>query len=373
MRELSIHPVAKVAGIVVLVGTVLAAACGGYALHRRTRAVTLPRPAGPYAVGRTELHWTDTPRHRSLTAWLWYPADRPSRATRTAPYAPGGWASQPGGGPGNLGTLAFQDLSKVRTHAYPDAPVAPTAPARLPVLVMEPGYGTFPLYYQTLTEDLASRGYLVAEVVPTGSNFTVLARGRVDQGSRPPPVDDRLAASWAADLRAGLDHVLRLGGRFAGRADPAGVGFLGHSFGGASALEACRQDTRCRGAADIDGTLYGPVWRTGLDRPVLLVGAAGSCVAGDPAGRKGEDADCARRTGSLLAHGGEHYVTTVPGTKHLSFADIGMFWVAPPLRLLMPFGSKVRAPLAATSRYLAAFFGHVLGGRPSPLLDRIRR
>ncbi|MFL6076292.1 MAG: alpha/beta hydrolase family protein [Mycobacteriales bacterium] len=373
MRELTIHPAAKVAGIVVLVVTVLAAGYGGYALHRRTRAVTLPTPAGPYAVGRTELHWTDPARRRPLTAWLWYPADRPRSAagggaTRTAPYVPGRWGS----GQGGLDSLAFQDLSKVRTHAYPDAPVAARAPARLPVVAMEPGYGMFPLYYQSLTEDLASRGYLVAEVIPTGSNFTVLAGDRVDTGGRP-AVDDRLAATWAADLRSGLDQLLAPGGRFAGRADPARVGLFGHSFGGASALEACRQDTRCRGAADLDGTLYGPVWRTGLDRPVLLVGAAGSCVAGGAAGRKRADADCARRTGSLLAHGGEHYVTTVPGTKHLSFADIGLFWVVPPLRLLMPFGAAVRAPLATTSRYLAAFFGQVLGGRPAPVLARIRR
>jgi dienelactone hydrolase len=368
MRELSIHPAAKVAGIVVLVTATLSAAFGGYALYRRARPVTLPAPTGPYAVGRTPLHWTDPARQRPLTAWLWYPADRPRHTTRTAPYTPGHWAHGQGGLPG----LLFQDLSRVRTHAYAGAPVAPAAPARLPVLVMEPGYGTFPLYYQSLTEDLASRGYLVAEVIPTGSNFTVLAGDRIDPGGKP-PVDDRLAATWAADLRSALDRVLSPGGRFAGRADPARVGFFGHSFGGASALEACRQDARCRGAADLDGTLYGPVWRTGLAQPVLLVGAAGSCVAGDPAGRKGADADCARRTGSLLAHGGDHYVTTVPGTKHLSFSDVGLFWVVPPLRPLMPVGSAGRAPLVTTRRHLSAFFGQVLGGRPSAALARIRR
>ncbi|EWM09706.1 hypothetical protein KUTG_00010 [Kutzneria sp. 744] len=83
--------------------------------------------------------------------------------------------------------------------------------------------------------------------------------------------DDRFAAAQAD----ALDDA----GRFAAHLHTTRILYLGHSFGGA-ALEACRTDQRCVGAADLDGTQYGPVVRNGLSKPMLLIGSENSCITG---------------------------------------------------------------------------------------------
>src|SRR5205085_7667383 len=81
---------------------------------------------------------------------------------------------------------------------------------------------------------------------------------------------DRLVGVLAADARfaAAGAAALDANGPFAGHVDATKTTYVGHSFGGAAALEACRTDTRCAGAADLDGTQYGDVVRTGLRKPI---------------------------------------------------------------------------------------------------------
>jgi hypothetical protein len=60
-------------------------------------------------------------------------------------------------------------------------------------------------------------------------------------------------------------------GLLAGRLDLDRLGGFGRSFGGNAAQEWCRNDRRCRAAANLDGALWTEVGRVGLDRPVLQV------------------------------------------------------------------------------------------------------
>jgi dienelactone hydrolase len=79
----------------------------------------------------------------------------------------------------------------------------------------------------------------------------------------------------AADLASVADQLEQLpadaAGLLAGRLDLDRLGGLGHSFGGNAALQWCRNDRRCRAAANLDGALWTEVGRVGLDRPVLQV------------------------------------------------------------------------------------------------------
>ena len=58
-------------------------------------------------------------------------------------------------------------------------------------------------------------------------------------------------------------------GLLGGRLDLDRLGAFGHSFGGNAALQWCRDDRRCRAAANLDGALWTEVGRSGLDRPAL--------------------------------------------------------------------------------------------------------
>jgi pimeloyl-ACP methyl ester carboxylesterase len=53
--------------------------------------------------------------------------------------------------------------------------------------------------------------------------------------------------SFAATQVPGLDRT----GRFAGHVNVARTVYLGHSFGGAASLEACRTAPHCAGAVDL--------------------------------------------------------------------------------------------------------------------------
>ncbi|MGI5489155.1 hypothetical protein [Microtetraspora malaysiensis] len=345
---------------------------------RHGEPVALPAPTGPHRVGRTMFDWTDRARIdplaprpggvRRLSVWLWYPADRGATG-RPAPYAPGAW-----GGlhfPGPLG-LGESDFAAVRTHALQDAPVAE---GRFPVVVFEPGLGLAAPQYSTLAENLASHGYLVAGVTPTYSaNLTVLDGRAVPAtaAGNPPELEtadlhtgraaqvgDRLVGVWAADARFAAAQVAVLGrsGRFTGHVDAARTAYLGHSFGGAASLEACRTDRNCIGAVDLDGTQFGPVARAGLAVPLMILGSQNSCVTGTcrPA-TSGEQADRTTARTLLSAGTGPASYAQIDGAGHFNFSDYPVYFLAAPLRGLLALGPiDGRRGLAIINAHLIAF------------------
>ena len=158
------------------------------------RPVTLPAPAGPYAVGRVEYDWVDPTRaeafgpghdgKRELDAWVWYPAAPAVGSAAPAPYLPPAWraARAQSQQPEVLAQLLLQDLSVVQPHAVLGAQLA-TARAPFPVLVLQPGLGPILPDYSPLAEDLASRGYVVVGSTPTYSAAVVVfPDGRVAPG-----------------------------------------------------------------------------------------------------------------------------------------------------------------------------------------------
>ncbi|WP_218006979.1 alpha/beta hydrolase [Microtetraspora fusca] len=348
---------------------------------RHGEPVTLPTPTGPHRIGRATFDWTDNARvdplaprpggARRLSVWLWYPA-APGAKGRPAPYAPGAW-----GGlhfPGVLG-LGESDFAALRTHALQDVPVAE---GRFPVVVLEPGLGLAAPQYSTLAENLASHGYLVAGVTPTYSaNLTVLDGRAVPAttAGNPPELEaadlhtgraaevgDRLVGVWAADARFAAAQVTELGrsGRFAGHVDAAHTAYLGHSFGGAASLEACRTDRHCIGAADLDGTQFGPVVRTGLAAPLMILGSQNSCVTGTcrPA-TPGGQADRATARTLLSAGTGSASSAQIDGAGHFNFSDYPVYFLAAPLRGLLALGPiDGREGLDVIDARLVAFLDH---------------
>ncbi|MVU78329.1 alpha/beta hydrolase [Nocardia sp. ET3-3] len=358
----------------------------GYVAVRRGQQITLPAPTGPYAVGRTTVDWTDDTRAdplaprpgmpRELSVWLWYPA-APDPGAAPAPYAPGAWSGLHVSGLPGLGETGFDH---VRVHAVADAPVAV---GRFPVVVLEPGLGLAAPQYTTLAENLASHGYLVAGITPTYSaKLTVLNGRAVAATSAGNPqdsdtaamraVDDRLVGVWAADDRfvatelAGLDAT----GRFAGHIDAATTVYLGHSFGGAAALQACHDDVRCVGAADLDGTQFGDVVGSGLAKPMMLLASQSSCVTGicRPGNASEQAAHDAAHT-LLTASTGPVWSYRLNGSEHFNFSDYGAYYLALPLRSAVGLGSiDGDVALTITDAYLVAFVDQVTRGQAEPLL-----
>jgi dienelactone hydrolase len=374
--------VAVLALVVVVAGDVLRLAAG------RDEPLVLPAPPGPYQVGRATFDWTDTSRSdplgprpgapRELSVWLWYPAP-PDAVGEALPYAPGAWAGLHLQGPL---ALFEADFAAVRDHARGHVPAAA---GRFPVVVLEPGLGFSAPQYTVLAEHLASRGYLVAGLTPTYSaNLTVwhghpvastAAGNPRDLGGHTGPAAvsaDRLVDVWAADAHyvatavAGLDRA----GRFANRVDPARVSYIGHSFGGAAALQACSTDSRCTGAVDLDGTQFGTVVHDGLHVPLMILGSQDSCVTGTCSAQSAEDRADRDTARSLLAAstGGVRCYSTV-GARHFNATDDAVLHLARPVRALFALGSiDGERGLAIQDAYVDAFLDQTTRARPQRLL-----
>jgi hypothetical protein len=374
---------------------IFAVALGGvlfsmWSLHRRP--VTLPAPAGPYAVGRVEFDWADPARaetfgpgragQRELDAWVWYPAEPASSNAATAPYLPAAWraAREQTQQPAFLAQLLLQDLSVVQPHAVLAAPLA-TARALYPVLIFQPGLGPILPDYTTLAEDLASRGYVVAGITPSYSSAVVVfPDGRVVAGTEAANVSDlatpaearqtldSLIQIWAADDSFVLSQMAALNqsdadGRFTGHLDLNNVGFWGHSFGGASAAETCHLDRRCKAGLNLDGVPYGDVVPAGLDRPFMTLWSEPP----NPA-----DSDWQQSTRDMQQMesrlGGDGYQLMIRGSRHFNFTDNSLFY-APFLKLRGGLGSiDGKRFLSIVTAYVAAFFDHYLKGQPESLL-----
>lgn len=381
----------RILALIVAVIVVVTGGYVGYVAIRRAQAITLPAPTGPYPIGRTQFDWTDHSRTdplapqqgipRELSVWLWYPAPQHTGGP-VAPYLPDGWAQLHIGAPIGLGESSFD---AVHDHAL--AGSVPVAAGRHSVVVLEPGLGLAAPQYTTLAENLASHGYLVAGVTPTYSANVTVVHGQVVQASATgnPKVFDtaehtdqaqaagnRLIGVWVADARFAAAQVATLNraGLFAGHVDPAHIVYIGHSFGGAASLEACRTDPNCDGAADLDGTQFGPVVHLGLGKPMLLLGSENSCVTGacQPPGSD-EQASLATARTLLAASTGPTGCYQIDGTQHFNFSDYAAYYFAAPLRSVVPVGSiDGDLSLEITDAYLTAFVDHAVTGVPEPLL-----
>ena len=129
---------------------------------------------------------------------------------------------------------------------------------------MRSGVGALATDYTTIAEDLASQGYVVVGAdAPYTTTVVAFPDGRVihktPQGS---PGGQEISANkvinlWSSDTRFILDKLTYLNekdpsGIFKGKLDMQAVGIVGHSFGGATAAEACRDDPRFKAGIDMD-------------------------------------------------------------------------------------------------------------------------
>jgi len=322
------------------------------AMPARAQEQVLPQPSGPYAVGRRFEDWTDSSRidglapepgvKRRLPVTIWYPAP-PSVAGNLFAYLP-----EPVRG-------RFAADAAKQTHAIDGAPLAGAAGERFPVILLKAAFGFLALQHSVIAERLASEGYIV---VGSDSPYTTplvvyrdgttAARTDVGAGRSQEVNPDPLApaerngatlvpfAAWVADNRFVADRLERLNAEdptFAGRVDLEKLGAMGHSYGGAAALEFCRVDKRCKAAVDMDGAVLGEVVAQGSatpslfiwsDRPVLRAAAADRPADARPL------LEALDRISASLPNRPNQLLLT--GAEHFSFTDAAMFVTDPAVR-----------------------------------------
>ncbi|MCA9880486.1 MAG: hypothetical protein KC442_21975 [Thermomicrobiales bacterium] len=323
--------------------------------------ITLPAPTGPYAVGVIDRELVDTARNRRLMATIWYPA-----AARGAPAPLTHYPDQLMVGMAHLTGMpgiVFQHLRYQTVAASDEAPILPSEQP-FPVLVFSHGLVGVRLQNASTLQDLASWGYIVLALDHTDAAAVTtfpdgetrlydLTRFGLPANEAPgaEAVEANLFPVWVADQQFAFDTLAAwqtTDPRFAGVLDLTQLGAFGHSFGGATALEVCRIDARCRAAADLDGGLYGGVRDQPTAYPLLLMSSASS-GANDVAQAAWQAAvERAEAPASWLE---------LPESSHLSFTDSEL--LSP---LLPPRGFSPRAGLAMVNHDLRVFFDTYLRG-----------
>ena len=315
----------------VIVGVVVGVAIFiAFSAVMRVQAVTLPEVTGASAVGRMEVTLNDTGRvdpfftdgrTRELAVWIWYPAVEGASGA-PAPYVPAAWAPLVNT---EVPAPLSQDLTTVRTHSIENAALE----GRPPAVVLMPGLGEPVASYTALAEDLASHGYAVIGINPTGSIDVVFPDGHVVGATPAGSVNEmvidrwydsaaRVANVWAADAQY-VVRTLAASPPHIGALDFDNTAYIGHSMGGAAAFEACRQDPTCGGAVDMDGTLWTDVRATGLEAPSLLLqqDQSGEC-----------DAFCERADPDfdtvMAAESSERFA--IVGSRHMNYSELGLMW-----------------------------------------------
>ncbi|MCO5995943.1 alpha/beta hydrolase family protein [Actinoallomurus rhizosphaericola] len=337
------------------------------AAPRTSEVPTLPRPAGPYAVGRDILHLVD--RHRTDP---WVPTAGP-RQLMVSMYYP----ARPGTG----GPAPYMTVDEARLFLREKAPGVDAPPAllsgtrtwahtgarpahgRFPLVVLSPGLG-FPRATLTgLAEDLAGRGYVVALVDHTYENSgTTFPDGRTlacvicdEPPAGGPPA---IARSRAEDVSFVLDRLTghHPAWRHAGLIDPRRIGMAGHSIGGDATATTMATDHRVDAGVNMDGTFYAQVPAGGLARrPFLMFGAEHEAP--------GIDDTWGQAWRNL--NGWKRWLT-VTGSDHGTFTDLPILaaWVGRPGTGISPQRAE-----EITRAYVGAFFDLHLKGVRQPLLD----
>ncbi|MEV7023909.1 alpha/beta hydrolase [Kitasatospora sp. NPDC093558] len=332
--------------------------------------IELPRPTGPYAVGREILQlvdqnrpdpWVPSAGPRRLMVSMYYPAKAGTGGP--APYMTPEAARMllDAKLPGN--TIPTEALTTARTWAESGAR---PAPGRYPLVVLSPGF-TMPRTSLTiLAEDLSSRGYVVALVdhtyentgttFPDGQTLPCVMCGKLR-------TDDAWAGldrSRAKDVSFVLDQLTahpHPAWRYSRMIDPDRIGMAGHSAGGAATVPALLTDDRIQAGVDLDGSMDVRVPPSGIGgKPFLMIGHPLDGA---------EDTSWVESWPNL--DGWKRWLT-VTGTNHGSFTDFPLFLDG----LGLPDRDRTipaQRAVELTRAYVAAFFDLQLKGIDQPLLD----
>jgi dienelactone hydrolase len=365
------------------------------------RETILPTPTGLFAVGRTMYAWSDAAEvdplapqpgtKRELLAWIWYPAASHRPLQPFDDYLPAPWrtAIQRHGGV-LLTQFLTRDLSRVRAHSIRDAEVSPQQPS-YPVILMRAGLAALTTDYTALAEDLASHGYVVVGFdAPFRTIVVVLPDGRVIErtpqndadllsGPQQEQLANNLVQRWSSDMGFALDQLEELNtadptGRFLGKLDMQMVGVFGHSLGGATTLQFCHDDSRCKAGIDVDGAPLGNVIAEGITKPFMFLlsdhSAESDSDASEPEAIRQAGANIHSIYSRLPAN--RRLMIVIRGAGHYMFSDDGAMLKSPlAMRMMRSLGIvriDGRRQVAVTAHCVSTFFDVYLKGAPASQL-----
>jgi predicted dienelactone hydrolase len=223
------------------------------------RTLHLVQHAQPDVLAFDPVRRTAPERDRELTVELWYPA-RASVVAEPVNYS-AAFPAEPPSGPA--------------TFSVPGLAVRDARPAGggYPLVIVSHGYSNAPAAMTWITENLASKGYVVAAIAHDDPPITDMARFAKPLLRRPLDIAF-VARSLQASLAA--EHLI----------DPTRTALIGYSIGGYGVLTAAGAtlDPNGNAAKLVPGGLLMPYTAAGAHRDQIVVQNLRAVVAISPAG-----------------------------------------------------------------------------------------
>lgn len=262
---------------------------------------------------------------RPLTVDLWYPAHPAPNSPRVTYTA----------------RLPSEPPAEPKSFSVPGIAVsdAPASGSHLPLVIVSHGYSNDPAAMTWLTENLASKGYVVAAIHHDDPPIT--DRTRFPQPLMRRPLDIAFVAQSLQQQLAAHEWV-----------DPSRIALIGYSMGGYGVLTAAgaRLDPKGGAVTLVPGGLMMPFARGGAAQDSLTVKGVRAVVAIAPAGN-----------GTLAAWGADG----------LRAINSPLLLIAGDQDKTVDYSSGARAIFDMTGgahRYLLTFKqgGHAIGLSPAP-------
>lgn len=347
---------------------------------------------------------TDSTNYRKLMIQVWYPAEIDSNAQR-APYVEHISPLLEGVGDAiSIPPFLLSHLQYVQSNAYKDAMVV-KAQAKYPVLLFSHGLTGFRNQNTFQVEELASHGYIVvsidhpydaaAVVYPDQSVISL----KLESLSGFDSYVDK-SKIWLEDSQFVLDSLTALSSdsdsdqavsgttlnelkKLTAHMDMNQIGALGHSFGGATAVQLLMMEPRIKAAVNMDGVLYGqPVPEQGLSRPYLQMNAEQSIddewftqsldQAVKTTGRSKESYEQfwaeSKDRRKKATSGADAYSIMINHANHMSFTD---FYLYSPL--LHPKEAPPKPVHQSINQLSLAFFDRYLKGDASIDITKVAK
>ncbi len=366
----------------------------------------LLKPTGNYKIGTAVFFLNDSDRNeiythkkndfRRILVRAWYPSDSCNNnfTDYLSGYSPLTLATHflwLGATPGD-----FKKLSSVKTNSCMKIPVS-NRKKRFPVIIFSHGYGmSLPQFYSTLTENLASNGYIVLAIThpyesiminyPDGTDtgrknvINLLKFMRKLKGFRrinfkTDNTKDKLKLikkikkegtfinrsnhEWVEDSKLVVDNLFGESefdwGVLKNRFDTTKIGALGHSFGGSSTGEFCFEDNRVKAGINLDGWQYGNVIEKGLTCPFLFIGAPHN-----------DWFDLFYKNSKS-----DFYKVIIPDLRHFSFSDLSVMPNIPDKIKSKYLGTLKPVPvIKLVNSIIIVFFNRYLQNKPTNLSDK---
>ena len=329
----------------------------------------LPKPHGPYDIGTVSIRMTDSTRKeiytsepnddRNILVKVWYPTDNKESNKPVTYWDKEGLTGKAYSLNADMGTFWYKHLSDIKTNSFAEAPIA-NKEKNYPIIIYSHSFVGLNTENTILFEELASQGYVVfsightyetiisifpdGEVVPENYNYIFeLYDSNFEQEEQLYQlfynskniaekqaiikqiltIDDSSTAmikTRTKDVIFVLDELEKLnqnGSLFDSKLDLTQVGVMGWSFGGATAIDACIIDTRCKAGINIDGWPYGENFSSNiiLSQPFMVINAAdgdeSDNIVGELAYQRSED---------------DAFRIIIDDTSHTNFWDFPFFF-----------------------------------------------